>query len=310
MKTELACIPCILDDVIGASEQLSLPLDVRLKVVREVLVFLEKECDLSEPPSYAITGAHRILKRVSGIDVPFQDLRRRANRVGVRLAGKIAEEAAGLTDAERFRRLVIAAVAGNELDFRTIGTGYGLTGSDIEARLRDAIRRPLAVDEIGPIREAAEGAQEILFVHDNVGEIAFDRVLIEELRRSGSRVFSVLRGGPISSDAVVADGKEVGLEEVSGIIEAGPDTLGISYREMSPELASALSRTELVFSKGQANYYVLSAHRGEIPGRIVYLLRTKCDLVASEFGSQGKVSIAAISSHSAGGRAVYNDRKK
>ncbi|GAH29734.1 unnamed protein product, partial [marine sediment metagenome] len=49
-------------------------------------------------------------------------------------------------------------------------------------------------------------------------------------RRYGSSVTSVLRGGPITSDATMEDGEEVGLQEAaSEIILAGPDTLGISF---------------------------------------------------------------------------------
>jgi len=294
MKAELVCIPCILDDVIGAVGQLGLAPDARQQIVLEVLAYLGECFHTSRPPSDFITGAHRIVKRVSGIAVPFAETRALANRVGSDLAERVRSEISRLSDEERFQRLVRFAIAGNELDFRTIGTGYGLSGLDIDARLRDAAGRELALDETAQIRNAVRKAGEILFIHDNVGEIAFDKLLIEDLNRTGSRVTSALRGGAITSDATVEDGKEVGIGDVARVIEAGPDTLGISFPEMSPDLREQLSRADLVISKGQANYYVLSEFRAEVPGRIAFLLRTKCDLVASEFGREGKVSIAVL----------------
>lgn len=294
MKAELVCIPCILDDVIGAVGQLGLASETRRQIVREVLAYLGGCFDTSRPPSDFITEAHRIVKRVSGIAVPFAEPRDLANRVGRDLAEGVRSEIARLTDEERFHRLVRFAIAGNELDFRTIGTGYGLSRSDIDARLRDAAGRELALDEVAQIRDAAREASEVLFIHDNVGEIAFDKLLIEELNRAGSRVTSALRGGAITSDATVDDGREMGIGDVARVIEAGPDTLGISFPEMSPDLRGELSRADLVISKGQANYYVLSEFRAEVPGRIAFLLRTKCDLVASKFSQEGKVSIAVL----------------
>jgi len=294
MKAQNVCIPCILDDLVGATRILKLPPDVSRRVIREALGFLAKNFDGSRPPAFYITEVHRILKKVTGITVPFAEARERANQVCLKLAAKIRGEIKSLADLEYFRRLVLLAVAGNELDFRTAGTGYGVTEKDMDARLREAASRPLAVDEIGKIYEAAAEAGQVLFIHDNVGEIALDRLLLEELKRMGAGVTSALRGGPITSDATVKDGKTVGLDQVARVIEAGPDTLGISFEEMSPDLKKALAGADLVISKGQANYYVLSEHRHEVAAPIAYLLRTKCDLCASEFGQKGRVSIAAL----------------
>lgn len=297
MKAQNVCIPCILDDLVGATRDLELSSEVGRQVLREALGFLSGNFDGSRPPAFYITEVHRTLKRVTGIAVPFAEARERANHAGVKLADKVRAEIKNLPEVERLTRLIRLAIAGNELDFRTVGTGYRVTETALELRLREAATRSLAVDEMDVIHDAtrkAEKGQQILFIHDNVGEIALDRLLIEELKREGARVASVLRGGPITSDATVKDGKTVGLDRVARVIESGPDTLGISFEEMSPALRKALKEADLIFSKGQANYYVLSEHRREIPAPIIYLLRTKCDLVASEFGHKGRVSIAAL----------------
>jgi len=294
LKAQNVCIPCILDDLVGAIRTLKLSPETSRKVIREALGYLAKGFDGSRPPASYITEIHRTLKRVTGITVPFAEARERANQVCLKLAARIRGEIKDLSDLECFHRLVRLAVAGNEMDFRTVGTGYGVTEKDMDSRLREAASRPLAVDEIGKLYEAAGEAREVLFLHDNVGEIALDRLLIEELKRLGARVTSALRGGPITSDATVKDGKMVGLDQVAQVIEAGPDTLGISFEEMSPALKKALTGTDLILSKGQANYYVLSEHRQEVNAPIAYLIRTKCDLVASEFGQKGRVSIAAL----------------
>jgi uncharacterized protein with ATP-grasp and redox domains len=122
-----------------------------------------------------------------------------------------------------------------------------------------------------------------------------DAAFIEEIKRSSGAVVSALRGGAITSDATYEDGLAIGLYKICDrMILAGPDTLGISFREMSAELTEELKRATLVLAKGQANYYVLSEHRDQIKGEVFSLLTSKCDPVAGQFGLQGKQPLAVF----------------
>jgi hypothetical protein len=298
MKTCARCAPCILDDLVGATERLGLRESVRAQVTDEAVAYLAATYRAgagARLPSEHITEVHRILKRVAGLPMPFEELRRRCNEIGVAIAQTVAREAALLAPVERFHLLVRWSIAGNHLDFRTVGVGYDFAPERIAAVLRTPMDEGLAVDQVGAIREAALRAKEVLFIHDNVGELAFDRLLCAELRASGARVVSALRGGPITSDAVVEDGAAVGLEDsVDEIIVAGPDTLGISLPEASVELRAALGRADLVVSKGQANYYVFSERPPEVPVPVALLLRTKCLPVSQQLGFQRVVNAALL----------------
>jgi uncharacterized protein with ATP-grasp and redox domains len=292
---KIDCIPCILDDVRGALELLTEDEDVKHRVMKESLEFLARNMDLGREPSAYITEVHRILKRVCGIVVPFAERRSMCNELGIALGRKLEERLASLNDFERFSLLVRWSIAGNALDFRTVGTGYDFDLDEIEESLHDLAGK-LDVDQLPQIYERAGAAERILFVHDNVGEIALDKLLIQELQRSGNTsVISAVRSGPITSDATMDDARQVRLHEAaSSVILAGPDTLGISFEEMSEELRTELSQADLVFSKGQANYYVFSEHRDEVNCPIACLFRTKCQVVSSIFGFAGDISIAAF----------------
>ena len=65
-------------------------------------------------------------------------------------------------------------------------------------------------------------------------------------------------------------------------------------QEMSEEFKTDLSQTDLVISKGQANFYVFSEHREEVNCPIACLFRTKCQVVSSIFDSPENINIAAI----------------
>ena len=321
MIAKTDCIPCILDDLRGALELLTDDESIKRQVMKESLELLINNIDLKKEPSTYITGVHRILKRVCGVEVPFAQRRRICNQLGMGLSAKLKERVARLDGFERFSILARWSIAANALDFRTVGTGYDFDIDEIERDLRNLSQR-LDIDQLPQIYDKIRSATRILFVHDNVGEIALDKLLIEDMLKQDTRhktqdlrhrkqtsslesgvlglgsskeVISAVRGGPITSDATMDDAQQVGLHEAAtSVILAGPDTLGISFEEMSEELREEIARTDLIIAKGQANYYVFSEHKNEINCPIVSLFRTKCPVVYNIFHANENISIAAI----------------
>jgi uncharacterized protein with ATP-grasp and redox domains len=284
-----------MDDLCGALDLVPLKEEIKNEILKESFQFLAREFSTEKIPSYFITEVHRILKRISGIEIPFNERRDKCNQLGIKMAEKIALEAERLEEFARFSFLVNWAIAGNHLDFRTVGTGYGFQMAEIIEELRACVSEGLRIDRRVEIFRKAKNSPEILYIHDNVGEIAFDKLLIRELRRYGSSVTSVLRGGPITSDATMEDGETVGLQEAaSEIILAGTDTLGISLNEMSDQLKRELQTADLVIAKGQANYYALTEYRSKVPGKIACLFRTKCEIVSNDLGETGKINVAIL----------------
>ncbi|OFW50167.1 MAG: hypothetical protein A2163_05295 [Actinobacteria bacterium RBG_13_35_12] len=295
MRTHLNCASCIIDDLCGALDLVPLKEEIKNEILKESFQFLSQEFSTEKIPSYFITEVHRILKRISGIKIPFQERRDKCNQLGIEMAEKITLEAGRLEESERFSFLVNWVIASNHLDFRTVGTGYGFQMAEIIEELRACVSEGLKIDQRVEIFQNAKSSSKILYIHDNVGEIAFDKLLIKELIKYGASVTSALRGGPITSDATIEDGEKVGLQEAaSKIILAGPDTLGISLHEMSDQLKRELQIADLVIAKGQANYYALTEYRSEVPGEIACLFRTKCEIVSNELGEIGKINVAIL----------------
>ena len=295
MRTQLNCASCIIDDLCGALQLIPLEEKIKKEILRESFQFLAREFSTEKIPSYFITEVHRILKGISGIEIPFKERRDKCNQLGIEMAAKINLEAEGLEEFDRFLFLVNWAIASNHLDFRTVGTGYGFQMAEIIEELRSCISEGLKIDQMAEIFQKVKSSSKILFIHDNVGEIAFDKLLIKELGRYGTSVTSALRGGPITSDATMEDGETVGLQEAaSKIILAGPDTLGISLNEMSGQLKRELQTADLIIAKGQANYYALTEYKPKVSGEIACLFRTKCEVVSNELGEIGKINVAIL----------------
>ena len=298
MLTVPACLPCIVRDVQAAAFQCVPDDALRLAVVRAALALLSETWSYDVPPSYHITAVHRVLKDVAGLPVPFAEARAQANEVGLQLAAQVTEEAAAIRDdRERFRFLARWALAANSLDSRTAGTGYTFDPANARGYFASYLDRPPAIDELDALFDRVQTAPGVLYVHDNVGEIALDAVLIRELRRHGCRVTSAARGGPITSDATLDDARSVGLDRAADeLILAGPDTLGISFREMSAAMRAALAAADLVIAKGQANYYVFSEYVEPAfqPATVFALFTIKCDPVAERWGAERRATVAAF----------------
>jgi uncharacterized protein with ATP-grasp and redox domains len=185
-----------------------------------------------------------------------------------------------------------AAIAGNLLDFRVCG--YELAAAETQRLLQEKFDEGLALDQTLALESRLGAAREILFVHDNVGEVAFDKELCRELRRQAphAHITSALRAGVMTSDATLDDGRAVDLGEVTDVIASGPDTLGICFAEMTPEMHAAIARADLIISKGQANFYVFDDRPAEVRVPVLALLRTKCMVVSRHLGFDRIVNVA------------------
>lgn len=292
MRTTPTCLTCVLGDVYAAARQVTPDVQTQLKVAKDAMEFLAGSFGHEKVPSYYITEVHRILKRDTGVATPFAESRRQLNQVAMEIAVRLQAEAEKLEGLARFRFLALWALAGNSLDSRTVGIGYDFTPDKTLQHMQGYVDRGIAVDHLDRLYQQVLARPPILYIHDNVGEIALDKLFIQELRRHGCRVTSALRGGPITSDATMEDGRTVGLDKaVDRLIQAGPDTLGISWEEASPELSQAMQETSLIIAKGQANYYVFSEHRAKLPGQVFCLFTIKCQPVADVIGVKPKQAV-------------------
>ncbi len=289
------CRPCILHDLRGAMVLLGYDEGVVGRVMERSTEWLDGDLPAGRLPSAYITGVHRILKEEAGDPLPFRELREGCNRIGSELAERVAVDVAALPPEERFAMLCRWAVAGNHLDFRTAGIGYGFGVEQVEGMLREVVERGFDVNRTAEIEQLARGAKRVLFVPDNVGEIAFDALLVREIRSYGAHVTVPYRGGPITSDATLDDFVQVGLDDAADeIFEAGPDTLGISLEEATPRLREEIARADLIITKGQANFYLVYGHRPQLGPAVACLLTTKCDAISEKFGTPKRLSIATV----------------
>jgi len=179
--------------------------------------------------------------------------------------------------ADPFETAVRLAVAGNIIDF---GLTSALDEASVHQSIKEALERPLAVDHVAELKAAVGRAKAILYVADNAGEIAFDRLLIERLPLD--RTTLAVRGAPIINDATRADAEAVGLTDLVTVIDNGDDAPGTILESCSAAFRCTFAAADVILAKGQGNYETLSD-----AGKDVYfLLKAKCAVIARDVGCE------------------------
>ena len=144
------------------------------------------------------------------------------------------------------------AIAGNMID---LGVNGNVTETDVQQAVRQALSAPFYGDQ-ELFHHSIANARSILYLADNAGEIAFDRLLIEQI--SPERVTLVVRGGPVINDATRVDAQAVGLDEIVEVIDNGSDAPGTLLEDCSPEFRRRFVDADLIIAKGQGNFESLS----------------------------------------------------
>jgi hypothetical protein len=63
----------------------------------------------------------------------------------------------------------------------------------------------------------------VAYLADNCGEIVFDALLVDYLKRNGSHVTFAVRGAPILNDATIDDAVALGLDRRTDVLTATTD---------------------------------------------------------------------------------------
>ncbi|MEM3258161.1 MAG: ARMT1-like domain-containing protein [Thermoproteota archaeon] len=292
MRTHPDCIYCVIDDIYQAT--LSLPEERRKEVLLKVLKMVSDKYNEKQEPSVLITEAHRILKKTTNIKDPFYNLKKISLKVGKNIARKISKELDRLEKREKLKVLLKASAISNILDIRSIGVGYRNKAEELEAQFWRLFKEKLKVDDSKKIASLLmEEGKNITYLLDNVGELPIDSMLIKEISNNNTTVVS--RSNPITSDATLEDVmKFSNIGKFSKVIESGSDTLGIIFEQSNKEVVELIKNSDIVISKGQANFYSIYDNADKIKGTAISLMFTKCSIVSRIFGYKKKIGVVCI----------------
>ena len=147
------------------------------------------------------------------------------------------------------------AILGNYIDFSALQGEVSFEKLDALLDTAGDLELDLAVYE--DLRHQLTGAENLLYLTDNAGEIGFDRVLAEVMSTTYPqlKITFCVRGGPALNDATRADAEAVGIP--FPVIDNGNTVPGTDLTLMGQEAREAFNAADVIFAKGQANVETL-----------------------------------------------------
>ena len=177
------------------------------------------------------------------------------------------------------RSCIELSVLGNIIDFhRDIGE---LEEAAIQVRCE---RLSFAIDDVSELAGFLDSHNRgvVLMLADNSGEVFFDGPLVQHLVARGYKTYYAVKEYPFLNDITVGDLKNAGIEDsFPHIVSTGTGAL-VDLSIASPVFLEKIQESDLILSKGQANYDCISA--ADIGTSIFYLLRIKCECVRQSLG--------------------------
>lgn len=240
------------------------------------------DADYAAPPPHIAEKLYPLLCEAVGDPDPYRETKRKYDELAMGLSPQLLSRAK--TSPNPLRTLIKIALAGNVIDF-------GVSDSfDLDGTLERMLSSEPDVDEIDRFEDRLGNARRILYLADNAGELAFDRLLIEH-GLGPSRVTLAVRGGPIINDVTRQSADRVGLTELVPVIDSGLAVPGIALARSSETFQRAFEEADLILSKGQGNFETLDERRDP---RVFYVFMIKCQTASKLTGYPVKSSVAAF----------------
>ncbi|HZD54935.1 MAG TPA: ARMT1-like domain-containing protein [Candidatus Aquicultoraceae bacterium] len=225
-----------------------------------------------EIPAGIATDLHEAVREALGSDDPFREVKEREFRRFQEIA-RLAESIVA-SCADPVAAAVGMAVFGNIMDSGIV---------DPEA-MEEEIRRLRGEDGFREIpdglREGIRRARTVGILLDNAGEAAFDVPLLSRLGREERRLWIGVKGGPVIDDLTGEEAVRIGLSAYGEIVPNGNRAVGTDLALCTREFRERLGRSDLILSKGQANFETL---HGRLRNAF-FLFRCKCPVVSRALG--------------------------
>jgi uncharacterized protein with ATP-grasp and redox domains len=243
--------------------------------------------DLKEDSNLPVisTRLFRRISQMTGKPDLFVEEKAECNRIARPIAERLEAGILKVDDPEeRLRLAALAAIAGNTMDLGTSGHSFDLAAFEEEYQL--TVNQGLAIDHTADLLNLIRDSRDVIYLADNAGEIAFDRILVQVISSLGASVTVAVKGGPISNDATLEDAEYVDMGGIARVITTGTDHLGVNFKESSREFRSAFDASDLIVSKGQSNLETLSYESDRLTVPVAYILKAKCPPIALALGAK------------------------
>lgn len=258
------------------------------EVVRRAIDVLREEYKVQAVSAEVATKVHRAVYELLGTNDPYREIKRRSNEIALQLYPKAEEFVKDSKDP--FKSAILCSIAGNVLDF---GISSPIEEpEELSEKFNSIVQEGLEKDDTANMKEVLEKGGDVLLFGDNCGEIVFDRLLIQELKKFDIHLTYVVKGKPILTDATIEDAEALDMDEiVDELATTNEFAVGVPVDSLGLQLRHRLRGATLTICKGMANWESFSEYDYR---PIAYLLRTKCKPVADSIGERRDINVAKL----------------
>ena len=275
------CIPCILKMTITSLRKLPLDENAIRDLYTDILVIPALHGLDWDTTAVEVIGDiwRKIVKRVGTPD-PFSIEKSNQNEKIMDLYPHL-EKMVKATDDPLYLAVKLS-ILGNSMDLMVADTSVS-----VENSISEKAKLPLSKQSYSEFKQQLKASKHVLIFGDNAGEIVFDKLLIETIRKIHlPEITFVVRSVPTLNDATLKEATSVGLDKVATVIENGIDgpLPGTLLSRCSREVNDLVHRADLIISKGGGNFDTLDEERKHLNKNISFLLLSKCDPYCNYFG--------------------------
>lgn len=268
------CISCVIKNKLEMVPE-HISVERKLEYMQKVLK------EIAELPTYhsapvAVRNIYRIQKEMFGFEENYAQIKRHFNQL---MMEKEAELRANIQNAEDRLKLAIQyAMTGNYIDF---GAMDHVDECALGHFFEEAEKNPVNEQEYERLKKELAQAKNIVYLHDNCGEIVVDKLLIQEIQawNPNVKITSVVRGYDVVNDATLEDAEQIGLTQMVDVIGNGSDIGGTCLEEISDEARKIIDSADVIIAKGQGNFETLQ----NCGKNIYYIFMCKCEMFANRF---------------------------
>ena len=270
MKFHAECAACLVE----ANLRKAAPVQdqaLRAEYMRKICEIIAEADMENEAPPLVDARIIRLRRDLLGIEDDFTAIKHSFNQLLLGLCDKLRARIDGAEDP--LYAALQLSMAGNYIDF---GVLKDVDPDELLRLLDDAAEKYVDRDEYKQLRDdLARPGGELVFIHDNCGEIVLDRLLIETIKQlyPQQEIVSLVRGTPVLNDATLEDAVEAGLPEVAELMENGLEYVAGTDLKCVPEaVQERIQNAKLVIAKGQGNFETLAG----CGLNVYYLFLSKC----------------------------------
>ncbi len=220
------------------------------------------------------TVLYRFIRKETGVDDPYYSEKKIANRRGLELYYKLRRIVEAQDEVSQKVNLAVKiALLGNSIDFGVAG----YTPPPAEELIKELSQMSVIGDF--PVFRG----KRIVYLMDNAGEAALDKILAEVLIELGNEVIGVVKSGPFQNDVTLDDVEDLRLNEsFTKVIGSGTDAASIFLNEISQEVKEALLTADVIIAKGMAHFEYITEIEDLLRKPVYYLMKVKCRPVSIE----------------------------